>query len=193
MLGGGALLLMADSADCPDGYSAAKYDATFKSTCPVSLVPETGTVHIDLKASNSAGGIGDGTGLERDLRAAGFNINRASVNTSGGGDTCSQSGFSFEMSGPRYCRLVNFALAEQTVTCSRNTVSPYALRLGRRDLSDGAVGDAETSDASSEDASSSTDASFPFDPSTPVDDAAAPTTAPLEPPVDCTITFAKVK
>lgn len=184
-LGGGAFLLLADSADCPDGYAGANWNATFASTCPKELVPATGEVHLTLANGHDP----DGAGLLRDLRAAGLKVASAQVLTGGAANTCAQSGFRLELDaasgGPRYCTRVSFDAASQEVTCTTTPPSATALRLGRRDLSDASSTDEDASaDAAGDAAVEDADATAPVAPA----DASA-----SAPPTTCSITFTTEK
>lgn len=185
-LGAGALLLLADSADCPDGYAGATWNASFASTCPADLVPATGSVHLTLANGNNP----DEAALLRDLRAAGLKVAAAQVQTGGGGNTCAQSGFRLELDaasgGPRYCTRVSFDGPSQEVTCTTTPPSATALRLGRRDLSDASSSDEDATADAAGDAAAVEDA----DATAPVEPADASAAAP---PTTCTITFTTEK
>ena len=63
LLAGGTLVLVGDSAECPDGYAPQTYDASFVSTCPASLAPASGTLRLSLPGT-----------IEDQLRVAGFTV-----------------------------------------------------------------------------------------------------------------------
>jgi hypothetical protein len=147
MVGAGALLLMADSVECPDGYAEARFDASFTSTCPIELAPAKGEVHILLPAGNNQ----QDDALRTGLRAAGFGADSVSTRSSGANsDVCTAKSFTFtrESGTPRLrCSDVTLGSSEQTVTCDGRGQTPLVLRLGRRDLSDGSTPDAAPNDA----------------------------------------------
>lgn len=115
MIAPGALFLVADSADCPDGLEGATADKDFESTCPTDLAPTTGTARFSL----AAGSNGDEAGAQRDLRAAG--IRAASVRVSHQA-SCRQDLVSFMLetsSGSRLdCSSLSLAAETSTMTCS---------------------------------------------------------------------------
>lgn len=118
MIAPGALLLVADSTNCPDGLAGATVDQDFASTCPTDLVPATGTVKFRL----GGGPNGDEAGAERDLRAAGIRVASVRVLDS---PACQQDVVSFMLetgSGARVdCSTLDLASETSTVKCSVGT------------------------------------------------------------------------
>lgn len=118
MIAPGALLLVADSTNCPDGLAGATVDQDFESTCPTDLAPATGTVKFRL----GGGSNGDEAGAERDLRAAGFRVASVRVLDS---PACQQDVVSFMLetgSGARVdCSALSLASETSTVKCSIGT------------------------------------------------------------------------
>src|SRR5262249_24994093 len=134
MLGAGALLLMADSASCPDGYSDAKVDMSFTSTCPTDFAPKEGSLHFALPAGKDDSA--QQKALADALRVAGIDAPGARVNQiESGGDSknvCRPISFSLYRASPAFnCGNIVLGLGEQNVTCkSGSSATPLALRVG---------------------------------------------------------------
>lgn len=122
MLGAGALLLVADSADdgdsatsiaCASELPAATFNATFTSTCPGTYAPGQGTLELALSASKS----GDTVGLHQALMRAGFRASGESI------DCSERASFDISATSGQYLRCSGFRYdtASQTITCVAGT------------------------------------------------------------------------
>lgn len=190
VLGAGATVLMADSADCPDGYAPITWNASFQSDCPSSVAPASGAVHIATpKGADARDRLASG------LRDAGFVVDGVIPSGSdGGGDVCTASGFGMTL-GPAasswVCDSVTFnTKTPQTVTCAPSTSKPLVMRVGTQAIDASAVDpDAAPTDAAVADAASTTDAAAP----TAQDDGGSGG-APVapQPATSCKVTFTRL-
>jgi hypothetical protein len=179
---GGALLLMADSASCPDGYATASFDATYTSTCGLDYGAAQGTVHLPVTGEK-------GAELTKALKESGLLVDAASINTTEGGSVCVSLAFSVSFAATSArpaltCASVQLDLDVNRIDCTSGALDPAALRLGKRDLGDGAAGDAQA-DAEAEAAS----------PPGTTDSGLGPVpAAPLQPPSErrCVLTFTRL-
>lgn len=119
MLGAGALLLVADSADdggsdeCPSELPAATFNATFTSTCPETYAPAEGALELALSASKS----GDAAGLHQGLTRAGFRASRERIYCSG------RAMFDISAATGPYltCSDFRYETTSQTIRCAATT------------------------------------------------------------------------
>lgn len=71
---GSTVVLVGDSAECPDGYNTKKFAATYDSDCPTSLVAPTGTLRLTLTGGES---------VASNLESAGIKVASAYPQTTG--------------------------------------------------------------------------------------------------------------
>ena len=182
---GGAVLLMADSANCPDGYATTGFDATYHSSCPSSGAGD-GTVHLAVAGDKD-------TELVQALRAGGLLVDGVEIRTSDSSKgQCASTSFTFHFDAaatrPKLtCQAIALGSDTNRIVCSSGMLDPAALRIGKRDLEDGSTGDAQTSDASPDAKATTSDSGI----------IAAPTSSstPLQPPpgdTTCVINFTRM-
>jgi hypothetical protein len=185
-LGGGALLLVADSAECRDGFEETRYSASFRSTCPSDLAVGAGVLRVVLNEQRDQQLL-DAL-REAGLRAKDVHTRHQEVRA----DICANTGFSFSLSSGQTelrCEEVRFAADVQEITCSHDrAASPRVLDVGVRPRDhdeDASFPDADDADADADvasDAGADDDASV-----TGPEPALTP-----ERPSSCTITFTKM-
>ena len=196
-LGGGAFLLVADSAECPDGYVESRFAASFVSSCPAGVGPREGTVAITVPGGD---GTSQDTSIVEGLRTAGFIVDEATSRTGNAGDVCTTAGFSFRRTSGdvRFtCSDLRFDASRQEVKCSGQALTPLALSFGRRNVTDGAAEDfgdagdagdaADEGDGASDGGESEADSGI----GKPAPSARPAPGFGASQPIDCAITFTK--
>lgn len=193
MLGFGGVLLLADSANCPDGYTEQTFDASFTSDCPASFAPAQGTLRLVVP--------GD---IPAQMRTAGFGPLTATPVDRSDGDKCAVASFTVRSATQDVtlsCEGITVGKAEQTVRCSGSTVTPPVFAgVGLRDLPDASLADATVStDAGGNDAASTLTPEAGVSTTSDSGDA-SPATGPsstgssgtVARPVTCSITLKKI-